>query len=52
MTESKAFLIRIPKDLWLFLKKKSAQKEMSMNQILMECLTKYKEKSKKKVAKK
>lgn len=41
----KAFNVRIDKDLWLFLKQTSIRREMSMNEIISECIQKYKTKS-------
>lgn len=38
----KAFPTRLPKELWKFLKKKSAEKEMSMNDIVVALINKYK----------
>ena len=38
LKESKGFMVRIPKDLWLFLKKLSIKKEKSMNKIIIECI--------------
>ena len=50
MTQSiKAFNIRLPKDIWIFLKKMAAEQEKSMTEIISTCLTKYKEKCEKKV---
>lgn len=50
MEEIKAFNIRLSRDLWKFLKKDSIDQEMSMNQIIITCLEKYKlEKRKKKL---
>lgn len=45
----KAFQIRLPKEIWAFLKKKSVDRELSMNQMIIECLTKYKNKSENKL---
>ena len=41
-TGQKAFLMRLPRDLWLFLKTTSAEQERSMQDILITCLEKYK----------
>jgi predicted HicB family RNase H-like nuclease len=45
----KAMNIRMPKSMWAFLKKQTVLHEKSMNAIILECLKKYKEDSKKKV---
>ena len=45
----KTFNIRIPKDLWVFLSKKSIDRELSMNKMLIELIKKYKNKCEKKV---
>ena len=42
MSTVKAFSVRIPKELWLFLKNRSAEKEKPMNDIIQLCLEKYK----------
>jgi hypothetical protein len=44
----KAFNVRLPKELWAFLKKKSIEQEKPMNVIIMSCLSKFKEKCDKK----
>lgn len=44
----KAFIIRIPKDLWVYLKKKSAEKETSMTQLIENELEKMRKKDEKK----
>lgn len=36
--------LRFPKDLWMFLKHDSAEREVSVNTIVIEQLTKYKDK--------
>ncbi len=41
MEKTKAFNIRIPKHLWEFLRKRSTDKEKSMNSILMDLLEKH-----------
>jgi predicted HicB family RNase H-like nuclease len=38
----KAFNIRIPREMWSFLKMQSVVQERSMNLIVLECLNKYK----------
>lgn len=42
MLETKAFPIRISKEMWKFLKKVSADQEMPMNKIVNNCLEEYK----------
>lgn len=42
--EMKAFLVRLPKDDWLFLKKTAANQEVSMADIVVRCIEKYKRK--------
>lgn len=41
----KAFNIRMTKEMWIFLKKKAVDSEMSMNSIIIYCLDKYRKKS-------
>jgi len=43
-TDGKMFTVRLPKDLWLFLKQKSAEQEESMQNIIIRCVGKYKNK--------
>jgi hypothetical protein len=38
----KPFPTRLPKELWKFLKNKSTEKEMSMNDIIIALIIKYK----------
>lgn len=38
----KALNVRLPKDVWLFLKHFSADRELSMNEIIVMCLKKLK----------
>ena len=45
----KAFNVRIPRDVWAFVKKKAVDRETSFNLIIVELLTKYKKKCEKKV---
>lgn len=40
--ELKHFTMRMPKELWLFLKSHGAKKEMSMTDIIVMCVEKYK----------
>lgn len=42
MTEKKSFQIRLPKDLWTFLKKQSMEQEKAMNVLIIESLQKMK----------
>lgn len=41
----KTFNVRIPKELWLFLRKHSIDLEISMNQIIVNCMMSYKNKN-------
>lgn len=45
----KALNIRIPKNLWKFLKKEAFEQEISMNHIIVSCLEKYRNRVKKKL---
>jgi len=49
MSNIKAFQIRMPRDLWVFLKKKSITKEKPMNVLIIELLEKDKKNSEKKL---
>lgn len=49
MKNEKPFQIRVPKDIWVFLKKNSVDLEKSMNSIIIERLKKYKKSYEKKV---
>lgn len=40
----KSFSVRLPKDLWSFLRRNSIEMELSMNQIIVVCMNNYKEK--------
>ena len=40
----RTFNMRVPKEIWLFLKKTSAAQEISMTEIIIRCITKYKKK--------
>jgi len=42
MAELKTFNIRVPTELWAFLKKRSVDKQKPMNSILVSLLNKYK----------
>jgi len=43
----KAFNVRLPKSLWLFLKKKSVEQEKSMIEILIKLIEQYKKRCEK-----
>jgi hypothetical protein len=45
----KAFNVRIPFDDWLFLKDTSARQQISMNEIIVMCVEKYKKKLERKL---
>lgn len=49
MQEMKAFQMRVPKDIWLFLKHEAAEKETSMVEIILSCVRKYKKNEEKKL---
>ncbi len=38
----KAFQMRMPKDMWIFLKKTAIDQEISMMDIIVRCVDKYK----------
>lgn len=40
-SETKAFSVRMPKDMWVFLKNESIRKEVSMIDIIIKCLDKH-----------
>lgn len=42
MEKGKTFNIRISKELWIFLREQSTMQELSMNQIIINRLEKYK----------
>lgn len=42
MEKIKAFQVRLPKSVWLFLKDQSARQERSMNDLIFICIEKYK----------
>ncbi len=48
MTDEKQVLIRMPKDIWMFLKKTSADQETSMREIILNSVITYKNKIDKK----
>ncbi len=49
MNDIKAFQIRIPRNSWVFLRKKSIYLDKSMNEIIAELILKYKKECKKKL---
>lgn len=48
MAEKKSFNVRLSKDLWVFLKKESLTREVSMTEIIENCIIKLKDKIDKK----
>ncbi len=44
-----SFTVRLPEDLWFFVKIQSAKQHRSMQEIVNECLEKYKKKHEKKL---
>lgn len=44
MSEYKTFLMRLPKDVWIYLKNKSMEKEIPMSQVVLKMLKKMKKK--------
>lgn len=42
--EIKTFNVRLPKDTWLFLKKTAAEQGVSMTDIIIRCVEKYRKK--------
>jgi len=51
-SEDKAFNIRVPKYLWLFLKQRAASQEVSMTKIICHCIETYMKKVEKAIDKK
>ena len=49
MTKTKIFNVRMPKELWAFLKKRGVDREQSLKQLIIELSKKYKEKCEKKL---
>lgn len=47
--QTKAFSVRLPKEIWMFLKRQSIDKEIPMAQLISSCLEKYKKKCEKDV---
>ncbi len=43
-SDIKTFNMRMPKEMWLFLKKTAASQEVSMTDIILRCVDKYKKK--------
>lgn len=43
-TYEKNFNLRMSRDLWIFLKERSARSEISMTEIILYCVEKYKKK--------
>lgn len=43
-TDLKTFNMRMPRETWLFLKKQAALQEVSMTEIILRCVEKYKRK--------
>jgi predicted HicB family RNase H-like nuclease len=48
MNDLKTFNVRVPREIWIFLKRKAMDSDMSMNAIILACLDKYKRKCEKK----
>lgn len=42
--ETRSFNLRMPKETWLFLKKTAADQEISMTELILRCVDKYKRK--------
>lgn len=49
MTQKKPMLIRLEKEIWVFVKKKAIDREISANELINDCLRKYKIKCEKKL---
>jgi predicted HicB family RNase H-like nuclease len=49
MNNIKTFNIRIPRELWVFLKKSSVDQDRSMNEIIVSCIEKLKKKKENKL---
>lgn len=47
--KKKIFNVRLDKDLWSFIKKKAVDRETSINEIIVELLTKYRNKYEKRL---
>lgn len=48
----KIFSVRMPKEIWVFLKTASINSDMTMNDIIVDCMNKYKNKVEKKLTRK
>lgn len=44
MADMKAFNVKVPKEIWQFIKTESVHQEKSMTEIVCGCLTRYKKK--------
>jgi hypothetical protein len=51
MSDLKPFQVRLPRDSWLFLRRKSIDIDASMNDIIIQLVRKYKEKCENKSSK-
>lgn len=49
MTQKKIFNVRLDRDLWSFLKKKGVDRELSLNEMIIDLIEKYKKKCEKKL---
>lgn len=49
MQKYKAFSVRLPYEIWAFTKKRAIDQNISMNDLMIECLIKLKEKTKNKL---
>lgn len=49
MKNEKIFNVRMSRDLWAFLKKKGVDREMSLNEIILDITRKYRDKCEKKL---
>ena len=49
MAEKKIFNVRLEKDLWTFIKKKGIDRELSLNEIIIDLIKKYKKKCEQKL---
>ncbi len=48
----KTFSVRMPKDIWIFLKTASITKHLTMNDIIVDCMDKYRNRVEKKLTSK
>jgi len=44
MQDKKIFNVRLDKDLWTFIKKKGVDRELSLNEMIIDLIRKYKKK--------